>query len=157
HAGIEDKAIEIYQQLVRLDPGDEEMRTALEARYVRANRHRDLARMLEQALAWTDPAPTEEQAARIRARLIDVFANQLKEPERSMPHVEALLEFDPTNVEARRVAMRLLESKGLAARAAAALSVGASSPHERAHFLGIELDNTRGPKRRDVLRRLGIL
>ena len=155
-ANLEDKAIETYQNLVKLDPSDEPMRNALEARYVKANRYRDVARMLEQALA-ADPPPDAESAGRIRAKLVDVFANQLKEPERAMPHVEALLDVDPTHPDARRVATRLLESKGLAARAAAALSEGAPTTEERARFLGIELENTRGPRRRDVLRRIGIL
>ncbi|MBX3258595.1 MAG: tetratricopeptide repeat protein [Labilithrix sp.] len=155
-ASLEDKAIETFQQLVRLDPADEELRNALEARFVRANRYRDVARMFEQALA-ADPPPPEEEAARIRQKLIEVFANQLKEPERAMPHVEALLESDPANAEARRVAHRLLESKGLAARAAAALSAGATTTEERARYLGIELEHTRGPRRRDVLRRIGVL
>jgi tetratricopeptide (TPR) repeat protein len=155
-AALEDKAIETYQQLVRLDPADEELRNALEVHFVRANRFRDVARMFEQALA-TDPAPPEDEAARIRQKLIEVFANQLKEPERAMPHVEVLLEADPSNAEARRVATRLLESKGLAARAAAALAAGAATTEERARYLGIELEHTRGPRRRDVLRRIGIL
>ena len=155
-ASLEDKAIETYQQLVRLEPGDEDLRNALEARFVRANRYRDVARMFEQALA-TDPPPPEDEAGRIRQKLIEVFANQLKEPERAMPHVEALLEADPSNAEARRVANRLLESKGLAARAAAALAAGATTTEERARYLGIELEHTRGPRRRDVLRRIGIL
>ncbi len=155
-AGIEDKAIETYQQLVRLDPGDESLRSQLEARYVQANRFRDVARMFEQALAQ-EPPPETDDADRIRAKLIDVFANHLKEPERAMPHIEAILERDPNHAEARRVASRLLESKGLAARAAAALSAGATTTEERAKYLAIELDNTRGPKRRDVLRRIGIL
>lgn len=155
-ASLEDKAIETYQSLVKLEPGDESLRDALEARYVKANRHRDVARMLEQALA-ADPPPVADDAARIRAKLIEVFANQLKEPERAMPHVEALLDVDPTHPDARRVATRLLESKGLAARAAAALAAGAPTTEERARYLAIELENTRGPRRRDVLRRIGIL
>jgi tetratricopeptide (TPR) repeat protein len=155
-ANLEDKAIETYQQLVKLEPGDESLRNALEARYVKANRYRDVARMLEQALA-ADPPPEAEDASRIRAKLVEVFANQLKEPERAMPHVEALLEVDPTHPDARRVATRLLESKGLAARAAAALAAGAPTTEERARYLAIELENTRGPRRRDVLRRIGIL
>ncbi len=155
-ANLEDKAIETYQNLVRIDPADESLRNALEARYVKANRYRDVARMLEQALV-ADPAPEHDDAGRIRAKLIEVFANQLKEPERAMPHVEALLDVDPTHPDARRVATRLLESKGLAARAAAALAAGAPTTEERARYLGIELENTRGPRRRDVLRRIGIL
>ena len=155
-ANLEDKAIETYQNLVKLDPSDESLRNALEARYVKANRYRDVARMLEQALV-SDPPPEAEDASRIRGKLVEVFANQLKEPERAMPHVEALLEVDPTHPDARRVATRLLESKGLAARAAAALAAGAPTTEERARYLAIELENTRGPRRRDVLRRIGIL
>ena len=155
-ANLEDKAIETYQNLVKIDPSDESLRNALEARYVKANRYRDVARMLEQALV-SDPPPEAEDAGRIRSKLVEVFANQLKEPERAMPHVEALLEVDPTHPDARRVATRLLESKGLAARAAAALAAGAPTTEERARYLGIELENTRGPRRRDVLRRIGIL
>jgi tetratricopeptide (TPR) repeat protein len=155
-AGLDDKAIETYQQLVRLDSSDEEMRNALEQRFIKANRFRDVARMLEQAIGADPPPPAEEQN-RIRQKLIEVFANQLKEPERAMPHVETLLESEPHNAEARRVATRLLESKGLAARAAAALVAGATSTEERTKYLTIELEHTRGPKRRDVLRRIGIL
>lgn len=155
-ANLEDKAIETYQNLVKMEPGDEWLRNQLESRYVKANRYRDVARMLEQALA-ADPAPDADDAARIRGKLIEVFANQLKEPERAMPHVEALLEVDASHPEARRVATRLLESKGLAARAAAALAAGAPTTEERTRYLGIELENTRGPRRRDVLRRIGIL
>jgi golgin subfamily B member 1 len=155
-ANLEDRAIETYQTLVKLDPSDEPMRSALEARYVKANRYRDVARMFEQAL-MADPPPDADDATRIRGKLIEVFANQLKEPERAMPHVEALLELDPTHPDARRVATRLLESKGLAARAAAALAAGAPTTEETARYLAIELENTRGPRRRDVLRRIGIL
>lgn len=155
-ASLEERSIETYQQLVRLEPRDERLRGALEERFVRANRYRDVARMLEQALT-AEPPPEPAESARIRQRLIEIFAHQLKEPERSMPHVEALLEADPGNVDARRVAHRLLESRGLAARAAAALSAGAASAEERASYLAIELEHTRGPRRREVLRKIGLL
>ena len=155
-AGLDDKSIETFQSLVRLDAQDEELRNALEQKFIKANRFRDVARMLEQALTG-EPPPAQEEQNRIRSKLIEVFANQLKEPERAMPHVEALLEREPHNADARRVAMRLLESKGLAARAAAALVAGAESTEERTKYLGIELEHTRGPRRRDVLRRIGIL
>ena len=66
-ANLEDKAIETYQNLVKLDPGDESLRNALEARYVKANRYRDVARMLEQALA-ADPPPDAGDAQAASAR-----------------------------------------------------------------------------------------
>lgn len=152
-AALEDKVIGCCQSLVRLEPADESLRDALEARYAKANRYRDIARMLEQALG----AGTLVNAQRIRERLIDVFGNLLKEPERAIAHIEALLEADPSHPEARRIATRLLESKGLAGRAAAALSRGAATTEERVRYLEIELENTRGPKRREVLTRVGML
>ena len=69
----DDKAIEIYAQLLRLDPTDEDARSRLESRYSKLNRHRDVARLLEQALA-TDPPPAADEAIRLRARLVDLYA-----------------------------------------------------------------------------------
>ncbi len=155
----DDKVIEVYQQILRLEPQDEQARTQLENRYLKANRHRDVARLLEQALT-VDPPPSEEYAFRVRARLVELYAGQLHEPERSIPHVEAILVKDPSHDEARRVARKLLEVKGLAARAASALAAATEqtgTPSDVAKLLAIELEHTRGPKRRDVLRKLGVL
>jgi len=157
--GDEEKAIDIHQQLLRLDPSDARSRTALEEKYLRANRHRDVARLLEQALS-AEVAPAEDDARAMRARLIDLYATQLHEPERTMPHVEALLAIDPANEDARRSATKLVGIKGLAARAGAALAdayerVGTAA--EVATHLAIQLEHTRGPKRLAILTRLGAL
>jgi tetratricopeptide (TPR) repeat protein len=155
----DEKATEIYQQLLRQDPHDEGTRDLLEARFRKANRHRDVARLAEQALT-IDPPPSEAYALKVRGRLIELYATQLHEPERSMPHVEALLLADPSHDDARRVALKLLDVKGLAARAAAALASAYEQtgvPADVAKFLAIELEHTRGPKRRDVLRKIGVL
>jgi tetratricopeptide (TPR) repeat protein len=155
----DEKATEIYQQLLRLEPHDEATRDLLEARFRKANRHRDVARLAEQALT-IDPPPSEAYALKVRGRLIELYATQLHEPERSMPHVEALLAADPSHDEARRVALKLLDVKGLAARSAAALAGAYEQtgvPADVAKFLAIELEHTRGPKRRDVLRKIGVL
>jgi len=157
--GHDEKTIELYQQMLRLDPSDEAARNQLEAKYVKANRLRDVARLLDQALA-VDPPPTGRAARKIHARLLDLYANQLHEPERSIAHVEALLEDDPSHDEARKVAQKLIVIKGIAARAAAALAKACSTvgtPAEVARYLGIELEYTRGPKRKDVLLKVGIL
>ena len=82
-SGGDEKSIELYQQLLKLDPADTASRDMLEARYLRANRHRDVARLLEQALA-TDPPLAEDEQLRLRARLVDLYAGQLHEPERTM-------------------------------------------------------------------------
>jgi golgin subfamily B member 1 len=155
----DEKATEIYQQLLRLDPHDEATRDLLEARLRKANRHRDVARLAEQALT-IDPPPSEAYALAVRGRLVELYSTQLHEPERSMPHVEALLAANPSHEEARRAAQKLLDIKGLAARAAAALAAAYEQtgvPADVAKFLAIELEHTRGPKRRDVLRKIGVL
>lgn len=155
----DDKAIEIYTQLLRVDPADEDARSRLESRYSKLNRHRDVARLLEQALT-TDPPPAADEIVRLRARLVDLYAHQLHEPERSMPHVEALLAHDPAREDALRVAEKLLANKALAGRAAAALASAYEAMGNLTEVhkcLQIELEATRGPKRKDVLKRLGTL
>jgi tetratricopeptide (TPR) repeat protein len=157
--GHDEKVIDLYQHVLRLDPSDEAARNQLEARYTKANRLRDVARLLEQALA-VDPPPTGRAARKIHQRLLDLYANQLHEPERTIPHVEALLDEDPSHDDARRVAQKLIVIKGIAARAAAALAKACGvvgTPAEVARYLGIELEYTRGPKRRDVLLKIGVL
>ncbi len=157
--GGEERSIEILQQLLRLDPSDVPSRKTLEEKYLRTNRHRDVARLLEQAFA-AEPSPPEADARAMRMRLIELYATQLHEPERTIPHVEALLAIDPGNDDARRAATKLLAIKGLAARAAAALADATERvglPDDIARYLAIELEHTRGPKRREVLTRLGVL
>jgi tetratricopeptide (TPR) repeat protein len=151
--------IEHCQEILRLDPRDDATRGKLEARLLEANRPRDVARLLEQALV-ADPPPPEASLREVRGRLLHLYAGPLAELERSMPHVEALLADDPEHEEARAVAQRLLEVKALAGRAAAALAQATEAtgtPADVVKILAVELEHTRGPKRRDVLRRLGLL
>jgi tetratricopeptide (TPR) repeat protein len=157
--GADERVLELWQHVVRLDPADEDARERLEALYVRANRLRDVVRLNEQALS-SDPPPEEGTRKRLLARIIELYEGKLHEPERAMPHVEHLLTIDPGNEEARRVAQKLIVIKGLAGRAAAALAAASESygaPQEVARYLSIELENTRGPKRAALLARLGRL
>ncbi|HEX8796217.1 MAG TPA: tetratricopeptide repeat protein [Polyangiaceae bacterium] len=158
--GADDKVIEILQQALRLEPGDDEARSRLEALYVKANRLRDVVRMCEQGLA-ADPPPDEPTRRRLLSRVVELYAEKLHEPERGLPFVEQLLVVDPGHDEARKVGLKLVVVKGLAGRAAAALSAAyeatGGTPNEIARFLGIELESTRGPKKAQLLTRLGKL
>ncbi len=87
-ASDEERAIKLLQQIFKVDPGDSSARWELEARYARAGRHQEIARMLEQALTAKAPPP---DALEIRARLIDLYSGPLKEIERAPPHVEEVL------------------------------------------------------------------
>jgi tetratricopeptide (TPR) repeat protein len=155
----EDKVIELLQQVLRLEPGDEDARSRLEALYVKANRFRDVVRLNEHALA-AEPLPDEWTRRGLLARLLELYADKLHEPERAMSHVEQLLALDPTHEGARRLAQKLLVIKGLAGRAAAALATAfevSGTPQDIARYLTIELENTRGARRTALLTRLGKL
>ncbi|WP_394833567.1 tetratricopeptide repeat protein [Pendulispora rubella] len=154
-----ERIVDLLQQVLRLDPADETSRIKLVEYYAALGRSREEVRLLEQGLN-IEPAPTPDGARRMRSRLIELFAFELQEVEKSTPHVEALLVIDPANDTARSVAERLLEIRGVAARAAAALADAheqAGTPREVAHYLTLELEHTRGSRRLTVLRRLGVL
>ncbi|HLK39512.1 MAG TPA: tetratricopeptide repeat protein, partial [Polyangiaceae bacterium] len=157
--GADDKIIDLLQQVLRLEPGDEKNRARLEGLYVKANRLRDVVRLNEQALA-ADPPPDDDTRKLLLGRVVELYGDKLHEPERAMPHIEQLLALEPTHETARRVAQKLVVIKGLAGRAAAALATAfeaSGTPQEVARFLALELENTRGSKRANLLARLGKL
>ena len=158
-AGDEDRSAKIHLEVLKIDPTDTTSRRALEDCYERGGKLAELARLLEQALsgdASTDLAATRA----LRVRLISLYAGGLGEVERALPHVEELLKIDPAHPAARVIAGELLGHKGVAARAAAALSSAFElngEPSEAARMLGIEIDLLRGPKRLDAQKRLSAL
>lgn len=154
-----ERSLDLLQQLLRLEPEDAEAREALEGRLEHAGKHRDLTRLLEQSLAG-EPEPSAEEQARLRRRLVELYVANLQELERSIPHVEALLELDPADDVAQTVARRLLEPRATAARAASALARASERlGHEAdtATFLALELEHSRGARRKDVLKKIGVL
>jgi len=54
--GVDDRLVDLWQQIGRLEPGDDEARSRLEALYLRAGRFRDAVRLNEQSLE-RDPRP----------------------------------------------------------------------------------------------------
>ncbi len=156
---VDDRVIELWQQIARLEPGDEEARSRLESLYVKAGRFRDAVRLNEQSLS-REAAPDDYRTQILLARIVELYADALDEPERAIAHVEQLLTLDPTQEGARRVGERLLSVKGLTGRAAAALATayeadGAPEPIVR--YLSIELESAHGPRRTQLLARLGKL
>jgi tetratricopeptide (TPR) repeat protein len=157
--GADDLAIEIYQRILRVEPGATATRDALLARLEKAGRPRDAAKLLEQALSGDAP-PDAEQADAMRARLIDLYMREIGEPQRALPHVESLLASNPQHDAARAAAEALLENKAAAARAAGALSdvydkLGRTE--DAAAMLSRELKLVRGPRRMEAQRRLAVL
>jgi len=158
-AAVDDRVIDLWQQIVRLEPGDGEARSHLEGLCFKAGRFRDAVRLNEQALA-ADPEPDEYSKQTLLERIVELYADRLGEPERAVAYVEQLLALDPAHEGARGVAESLLSSGGLAGRAAAALATAFEThgtPAEVARCLSIELENAHGPRRVRLFARLGNL
>ncbi len=153
----EDELISLHEQVLKLDGADEPSRAATIELYSAAGRHRDAARAIEQALSAGIPS---DAANTLRERAIHLYANDLKEPQRAAPFIEELLAADPNNPVARDAATALLKNRTVAARVAAALSGAYDAAGEvdsAADMLKIELELVRGPRRRDVQRRLAFI
>ena len=158
-AGDEDRVAKIHLDVLKIDPSDVASRQALEDCYERGGKLGELARLLEQQLSG-DSSPDPAAARAVRVRLISLYAGGLGEVERALPHVEELLRIDPAHPAARAIARELLGHKGVAARAAAALSSAfeqTGEPLEAARMLGLEIEILRGPKRLDAQKRLSAL
>ncbi len=157
--GVEDSddvAIDVYQRILRIDPTDAVALDALQTRFLSSGRHREAVRLLEQAVAKAEGG----EAARLRSRLIEVYTDELGEPQRAMPHVEALLADDPGHERALAVAEALLENKVMAPKAAAALAsayLELGMTDHAAAMLTRELKVARGPRKTAVQKQLAVL
>ncbi|HEY4116427.1 MAG TPA: hypothetical protein VGM56_01175, partial [Byssovorax sp.] len=153
-SGADSKAIKLYQEILRLDPGDGRARSLLADRFATAGRNADLARLLEQSFG-ADVAPAD--AIDARARLVALYAGKLGEIERALPHVEEILRAEPGHEAARAVAERLLSHKAITARVASLLEYveeRLGNHAESARMLNLQIDALRGPKRAEAQKRL---
>jgi len=152
-------AIKIYQNLLRVDPSDKKVRHSLEERLRQAGKLRELARLLEHVVS-SPTGLTPEEVFAVRERLLALYSSDLNEPERAMPHIEEILQADPSHERARGTAHRLISHKSVAGRAANALADAyqrLGTHHESAAMLEIALETLRGQKRAEAQKRLGIL
>lgn len=166
--GEVERAITLYQQILEIDPGQRRFRRTLEARYLLAGRTRDAADFLERVLSG-QPPPEDDEAFAMRTRLMVLYAGDLGEMERALPHVDELLARDPAHEQARVVARRLLEPPGpgvaprppaVSARAAAILAgvyERLGSAADAAAMLAIAMEHESGPDRTATQRRLAVL
>ena len=139
-AGAQDRVADVLQALLRVDPKDEQARARLEEALLGSNRPRDVAKLLEQALAG-DPPPPDDVAHAQRKKLLAAY-RELGELERALPHLEAILAHDPNDEVAREIAVALVEQRSTAGRAAAALAQAATATGahaEAARFYALEL------------------
>jgi tetratricopeptide (TPR) repeat protein len=156
---VDDRVVDLWQQIGRLEPGDDGARSRLEALYLKAGRFRDAVRLNEQSLD-RDPRPDEHVRELLLERVVELYAERLDEPERAIAPFEQLLSINPAHEGARRVGERLLLVKGLAGRAAAALATAFEAhgtPEQVARCLTLELESSHGARRAHLLTRLGRL
>ncbi|MFT3767260.1 MAG: tetratricopeptide repeat protein [Minicystis sp.] len=154
-----ERALRLNTEILRLDPGDARAKGALADLYEKTHRLAELAKLLEQTLV-AEPPPAEEELRATRLKLLSLYAGPLGEIERTVPHVEEVLRFDPAHEGARRVAEELLGHKALAPRVAAALAKAyedTGEPGEAARMLGVEIEALRGPKRVEAQKKLSRL
>jgi golgin subfamily B member 1 len=146
-------------EVLKAHPADIEARRMLEAAYTRQSKFRDVAKLLEQSLTLT-PQLSDDDALLVRGRLLELYPGVLREPERALPHAERLLAIDPDNAEARAVAEALLGNRSFASRAALVLAEVSRSPgreEDLLRYLSVELEHTRGAKRKDLLKEIAVL
>src|SRR5688572_15055535 len=102
-----EQAIQLYQQIVRLDPSDRVATESLEAHYLRSGRVKEAAKWLEQVLA-SRPGKRDADEIALRERLLRLYCEQLDERDRALPHAEVLLAHDATHEGALAAARNLL-------------------------------------------------
>ncbi len=158
--GDEDRTIKIAQQLLKLEPADEQAITLAEHRLVSSARFSEVAKMLEQALVAGASSLDPESALRMRVSLIELYDTKLAEIERAVSHVEEVLAVAPNHEAARKAANRLLTHKVMAPRAAAALERVYEAEGDSgnvARMLAMQIEQLRGPKKTEAQKRLAKL
>ncbi|MGH7434524.1 MAG: tetratricopeptide repeat protein, partial [Polyangiaceae bacterium] len=155
---LKSRALETWQEIVRLEPGDDEARSRLETLYVDAGRYLDAVRLAEQSLA-RDPDKDPYSKKLLLERIVQLYADRLEQPERAISAVEQLLALEPSSEPALGVAERLLLVPGLAARAASALTTACENdaPKKVEHYISVQLETAHGSRRASLLARLGKL
>ena len=157
--GASEPALAVRERIVKLDPADALNRGELSRAYAAQGRHRDLAKLLEGVLARV-PGPSQDDATNLRVRLVLLYRDALREPQRAVPHIEGLLRSDPVSEQALEMAENLMESRLLGHRLAPLLADAYARlrrPHDELSVLGRELKLSRPPRLAQVQRRLALL
>ena len=111
---------EVCRRLVAFAPSTPAILDALEAHCLKTNRA-PLACALREAALGRGELPAAVVAQQ-RRRLIELYIDVAGTPAEAMPHVEALLERDAADAQARAAAERLLRTREVASRAATVLN-----------------------------------
>jgi len=151
------KAIRYYERILTLESLYVPALDALERLYEREGRWKDLAALLERRLETS----TDEESADIKLNLGRIYLDRLHEPEKSLDHLERVLEFRQGDAEARQLVERLLEVGSLRLRAARVLEVVYEARDEVRQLVRVleilREGATEEHERRELLRRVSSL
>lgn len=157
--GDDDRAGKLYQQVLKIEPGDAAARNELEEIFVRSGRFADAVALLEQAFV-SEPALSESEALAMRGRAIRLYLNELKQADKALVHLEELLRVNPADDGALYLTQQMLSNRNLAPRAASLLADAydrAGNHGEAAKMLAVEIDSLRGTKRVEAQKKLATL
>lgn len=151
------KAIRYYERILTLDSLYVPALDALEKLYEREGRWKDLAALLERRLETAN----DEESATIKLNLGRIYLDRLHEPDKSLEHLERVLELRQNDADARQLVERLLEVGSLRLRAARVLEVvyeARDEVRQLVRVLEIRREGaTEEHERRELLRRVSVL
>ena len=114
------------RKLLALVPTNPRLLDALES-HCRSTRRPALACELIEAVLRDAPSADEALTVQRRQRLVDLYMGEAASPALAIDHVEKLLERDPADASILKVAEKLLSTREVASRAAAALQLARRS------------------------------
>ena len=114
------------RKLLVLVPTNARLLDALES-HCRSTKRPALACELLETVLREHPSPDEALTAQRRHRLVDLYMGEAASPAQAIDHVEHLLARDPGSAHILKVAEKLLSTREVASRAAAALQLARRS------------------------------
>ncbi|MEO8874767.1 MAG: hypothetical protein ABI461_04195, partial [Polyangiaceae bacterium] len=151
------KATTYHERILDIDPTREQTIRALEGLYASLERWNDLAKLLQKRLDRADG----DDAAKLKFRLGSLYFTRLNDPATALEFLEAALEAEPTNREARDMLDKSLAVPELRARAAVALEgvfVATDAVRDLVRVLEIRLESAKtNDDRRELLQRIADL
>jgi tetratricopeptide (TPR) repeat protein len=105
----EARATALYEEIVDADPEDARAATALRGLYNRAERYKDLARLL---FRLVDVAVSQTQRAELRLELAKLQAGRFHAPDDAVETLRAILDEDSTHPEAVLTLSQMYEQTG---------------------------------------------
>lgn len=120
--GVKDRPLpdDACKKLVALVPSNPRLLDALEG-HCRATKRAPLACALIEAALADDEAAPDVLIAQRRQRLLELYVGEANAPANAITHLEKLLERDPADPVAIKLGEKLLSTREVASRAAAAL------------------------------------